>query len=110
MSEPRKAGPGPAAALPRIRMAHIAMGLRQPSGRLATLLVLIGLAWSMFQLWIASPLPELLNVGSFNQARIRSLHLAFAVLLAFLAYTPPAASRRVTASPGPIWCWRCWRP
>ena len=57
---------------------------------MATWLVLIGLTWSAFQLWIASPLPEMLGLFM-NQARIRSLHLGFAVLLAFLAY--PASGR-----------------
>ena len=72
----------------------MAMGLRRPGGSMATLLVLIGLTWSLFQLWIASPLPEMLHVLVFNQARVRSLHLAFALLLAFLAYP---ASRRAPA-------------
>ena len=62
------------------------MGLRQPTGQAARLLVATGLSWAAFQLWVASPLPELLGVLVFNQAKIRSLHLAFAVLLAFLAY------------------------
>ena len=57
---------------------------------MTTWLVLIGLTWSAFQLWIASPLPEMLGLFM-NQARIRSLHLGFAVLLAFLAY--PASGR-----------------
>ncbi len=82
---------------PRIDIAHLSMGLRLPKGPMATLLVVIGLAWSAFQLWVASPLPEMLGLGIFNQARIRSLHLAFAVLLAFLAYpaTPRAAADRI---------------
>ncbi|MCB1914170.1 MAG: TRAP transporter permease [Rhodocyclaceae bacterium] len=47
-------------------------------------LLAIALVWSLFQLWVASPLPETLGVLVLNEARIRSLHLAFAVLLAFL--------------------------
>lgn len=61
---------------------------------MASMLVLVGLAWSTFQLWVASPLPELLGVLVFNQATVRSLHLAFAVLLAFLAFP---ASRNAAA-------------
>ncbi len=89
MSEPREDGTPPTLNT-RIDTTHIAMGLRRPQGQMATWLVLIGLTWSAFQLWIASPLPEMLGLFM-NEARIRSLHLGFAVLLAFLAY--PASSR-----------------
>ncbi len=93
MNDTREDDPAPTPAhKPRIRTAHVAMGLRRPRGQMATWLVLIGLLWSAFQLWIASPLPEMLGLFM-NQARIRSLHLAFAVLLAFLAY--PASSAGV---------------
>ena len=70
----------------RLHTANMAMGLRHPRGRVANLLVGAGLSWSVFQLWVASPLPELLGVLVFNETRVRSLHLAFAVFLAFLAY------------------------
>ncbi|WP_210547363.1 TRAP transporter large permease subunit [Rhodoferax sp. PAMC 29310] len=89
MSESREDGTAPTLGA-RIETTQIAMGLRRPQGQMATWLVLIGLTWSAFQLWIASPLPEMLGLFM-NQARIRSLHLGFAVLLAFLAY--PASSR-----------------
>jgi TRAP transporter 4TM/12TM fusion protein len=46
----------------------------------------IPLTWSLFQLWIASPLPFLLRFGVLNDTQTRSIHLAFAVLLAFLAF------------------------
>ncbi|MCB2028587.1 MAG: C4-dicarboxylate ABC transporter, partial [Rhodoferax sp.] len=87
----------PAAAAPprpRIRLADIGIGPRRPPGRPAALLVLVALAWAVFQLWVASPLPERLGVLVFNQATIRSLHLAFAVAIAFLAY--PASKRVAT--------------
>ncbi|WP_418317086.1 TRAP transporter fused permease subunit [Piscinibacter sakaiensis] len=70
---------------PLLSTTHIVMGRRRPAGRIATLLALIGLAWSVFQLWVASPLPEMLGLFM-TEARLRSLHLAFAVLLAFLAH------------------------
>ena len=70
------------------------MGLRVPEGRMATVLALTGLAWSIFQLWVASPLPEWLGVGVLNAAHIRSLHLAFAVFLALLAYPAVRRERR----------------
>ena len=52
----------------------------------------IALAWSAFQLWISSPAPfyasELLgfSFGIFNNTEARSIHLGFAVFLAFLVF------------------------
>ncbi|WP_162914671.1 TRAP transporter permease [Desertibaculum subflavum] len=43
-------------------------------------------AWSLFQLWYASPLPFIFGVFILNDTEARSIHLAFALLLAFLAY------------------------
>ncbi|MEX2475740.1 TRAP transporter permease [Marinobacter sp.] len=61
-------------------------GGRAVSGKAATILFLVPLVWSLFQLWIASPLPYIFNVGIFNSTESRSIHLAFAVFLAFTAY------------------------
>ena len=44
------------------------------------------LAWALFQLWFASPLPFMVGFGVFNDTEARSIHLAFAIFLAFLAY------------------------
>nr|WP_114285349.1 TRAP transporter permease [Candidatus Halocynthiibacter alkanivorans] len=54
----------------------------------------IPLVWSLFQLWIASPLPFLLRFGVLNDTQTRSIHLAFAVLLAFLAFPGLKSSPR----------------
>ncbi|MFU8863475.1 MAG: TRAP transporter permease [Rhodobacterales bacterium] len=64
-------------------------GGRTPSGPIALFIMLVALSWSLFQLWIASPLPFMLGFGIFNDTEARSFHLAFAVFLAFAAY--PAA-------------------
>ncbi|WGW03730.1 TRAP transporter permease [Tropicibacter oceani] len=64
-------------------------GGRSPSGAVGTFLVVVALIWSLFQLWIASPLPFMIGWGVFNDTEARSIHLAFAMLLAFAAY--PAA-------------------
>lgn len=53
------------------------------SGRL---LSLVALCWSLFQLWIASPLPFALGWGVVSETEARSVHLAFALLLAFALY------------------------
>ncbi|MCE8017526.1 TRAP transporter permease [Halomonas sp. MCCC 1A17488] len=66
-------------------------GARKPLGAPGKLLVGIAAAWSLFQLWIASPLPFLLRFGVFNATEARSIHLAFATFLAFMAY--PALKR-----------------
>lgn len=52
------------------------------------------LAWALFQLWIASPLPFILKFGIWNDTQTRAIHLAFAVFLAFLAYPTFAGSPR----------------
>ena len=46
----------------------------------------VPLAWSLFQLWIASPLPFALGIGVINNTQSRAIHLAFAVFLAFVAF------------------------
>ena len=46
----------------------------------------IPLVWSIYQLWIASPLPFILGVGVWNDTQTRAIHLGFAVLLAFVAF------------------------
>ncbi len=61
-------------------------GGRTPPGAAGKLLLLVALAWSLFQLWIASPLPFELGFGVFNNTESRSIHLAFAIFLTFAAY------------------------
>ena len=66
-------------------------GARKPLGMPGKLLVGIAAAWSLFQLWIASPLPYMFGFGVFNATEARSIHLAFALFLAFMAF--PALKR-----------------
>ena len=66
-------------------------GGRKPGPGVERLLLVIAVAWSMFQLWIASPLPFSTGLFMFNDTESRALHLAFAVFLGFLAY--PARKR-----------------
>ncbi len=64
-------------------------GGRSPAGFVGKLMIGVALAWSLFQLWIASPLPFLPGVPSwlvFNSTDARSFHLAFAIFLTFAAY------------------------
>ncbi|MGA6098048.1 TRAP transporter permease [Stutzerimonas marianensis] len=67
------------------------VGARSPAGVMSAVIAGLALLWSLFQLWIASPLPFVLGFGVLNDTETRSIHLAFALLLAFLAY--PAFKR-----------------
>ncbi|WP_265502270.1 TRAP transporter permease [Paracoccus beibuensis] len=61
-------------------------GARTPPGAVGKLILAVALSWSLFQLWIASPLPFMLNFGIISATDARSVHLAFAMFLAFMAY------------------------
>jgi TRAP transporter 4TM/12TM fusion protein len=69
-------------------------GGRQPGPAVARLILGVCLAWSLFQLWIASPLPFAVGIGVFNDTQSRAIHLAFAIFLAYLAYPALARSPR----------------
>ena len=70
-------------------------GARAPADRFGrNALWYIPLAWSLYQLWIASPLPFMLGVGVWNDTQTRAIHLGFAVLLAFLAFPAFKSGRR----------------
>ncbi|MCE3026939.1 TRAP transporter permease [Salinicola sp. DM10] len=66
-------------------------GGRKLTGFPNRLLLGVAAAWSLFQLWIASPLPFVFGFGVFSATEARSIHLAFAIFLAFMAY--PAFKR-----------------
>jgi len=81
-------------------VAQVDTGARDPGGATARLMVWVAIAWSLFQLWIASPLPT--AVGSIdlgfvrfnlvlNDSITRPVHLSFAGFLAYLAF--PALKR-----------------
>ena len=82
--------PGEQNGAPEIDLAQLVAetdtGGRDPQGLARAVLLGVALVWSLFQLWIASPLPFALGFGVFNDTESRSLHLGFALLLAFLAY------------------------
>jgi len=80
-------------------------GARAPTSKLAAnVLMGTALLWSLFQLWIASPFQfqfvEFLKShgisfwGILNDTETRSVHLAFAVFLAFMAYPAFKSSPR----------------
>ncbi len=61
-------------------------GRRKPKGLPKVVCLLVPLLWSLFQLWIISPIPYALGMGVFNDTATRSIHLAFAVFLAYLGF------------------------
>ncbi len=97
MAEPQKAE-GPDSALEDI-VADADTGGRNPSdafGKAA--LWYIPLIWSIYQLYIASPLPfiaaEWLGLRVWNDTQTRAIHLGFAVLLAYIAFPALKSSPR----------------
>ncbi len=82
-------------------------GARAPEGATRLLIVNTAVAWSLFQLWISSPVPYWLSAAvpslqrfvMFNDTMARSIHLAFAVFLVYLCYPlwKGAPKRRVPA-------------
>ncbi|HEX6957162.1 MAG TPA: TRAP transporter permease [Ferrovibrio sp.] len=72
-------------------VAEADTGGRKPKGAAARIIFIVAVAWSLFQLWYASPLPYILNFGIITDNFARSIHLAFALFLA--ATTFPAFKR-----------------
>ncbi len=73
-------------------------GARGTVGAVGKFIMLVAVAWSLFQLWIASPLPFMFRFGVLNDTEARSFHLAFALFLAFAAF--PAARTKVQLTLG----------
>ncbi len=67
------------------RMPHDTFGRRA--------LWVLPLTWAVYQLWIASPLPFMVGFV-WNDTQTRSIHLGFAVLLAYLAFPGLKSSPR----------------
>jgi TRAP transporter 4TM/12TM fusion protein len=61
-------------------------GRRKPRGLAHAICLVVPLLWAFWQLWIVSPLPFAFGLGIFNDTAARSLHLAFALFLAFAGF------------------------
>ncbi len=83
-------------------VAEADTGGRKPIGFAARLVFGVAVAWSLFQLWFASPLPYMLGFGVFGDTEARAFHLCFAFFLAFTAYPAFASSPRTHI---PIYDW-----
>ncbi len=77
-------------------------GGRRPEGLIKQLIFGVCLTWALFQLWYASPFPFALNIGIVNDTQARSLHLAFAL---FLAFTTFPAFKRASRARIPFYDW-----
>ena len=69
-------------------------GARKPEGAVRALVVNIAVVWSLFQLWISSPVPFWVSAAvpalqryvMFNDTMARSIHLTFAIFLVYLCF------------------------
>ena len=76
-------------------IAETETGARNPTGAISkNILFYVPLAWTIFQLWYASPLPFIFNFGVFNSTEARAIHLAFAIFLSYTAYPTFKSSPR----------------
>lgn len=70
-------------------------GGRAPTSvKVAMFISVVALAWSIFQVWIASPLPFTTGFGVFSSREARPIHLAFAMFLAYLVFPAFRSSPR----------------
>lgn len=87
-------------------------GGRNPKGFPSRLIVMVAVAWSLFQIYFSSPLPFILQgwlnsqgidlTVALDDTKARSIHLAFALFLAFLSY-PAFSSSPQNRIPLPDW-------
>jgi TRAP-type uncharacterized transport system fused permease subunit len=75
-------------------VAEADTGGRKPLGFMARAITVVAVAWSLFQLWYASPLPFMVGFGIFSDTEARAFHLSFALVLAFTCYPAFASSPR----------------
>jgi TRAP transporter 4TM/12TM fusion protein len=78
----------------RQMVAESDTGGRRPTGLVAKIIMYTAMAWSLFQLWIASPLPFSLGIFVLNDTQSRSIHLAFAMFLGYMLFPPLKSSPR----------------
>src|SRR4051794_40111715 len=75
-------------------VAEADTGGRKPTGFSKRYIFAVSLAWALFQLWYASPLPYKFNFGVINDGQARIIHLSFAFLLAFATFPALKSSPR----------------
>ncbi|QRM30333.1 TRAP transporter permease [Microvirga sp. VF16] len=93
MSTTEKPALAPSAELEQL-VAEADTGGRKPTGFTAALITAVAIAWSLFQLWYASPLPFTLGFGILNDTEARAIHLGLGLFLAYMAYPAFKSSPR----------------
>ncbi|HEY2210330.1 MAG TPA: TRAP transporter permease [Bradyrhizobium sp.] len=86
--------PAPVRETLETMVAEADTGGRKPTGFSKAYIFTISLAWALFQLWYASPLPYKLHFGVINDGQARIIHLTFAFLLAFATFPALKSSPR----------------
>ncbi|MDD5475159.1 MAG: TRAP transporter permease [Syntrophales bacterium] len=76
------------------RITESETGRRRGRGLQGKIIFAVAISWSLFQLWYASSLPFILKFGVFNTTEARSIHLAFALFVAFTVYPASKGSHR----------------
>ncbi|QUX97686.1 C4-dicarboxylate ABC transporter [Marinomonas sp. CT5] len=81
------------------------MGGRKPKGFQLKIILVVAFVWALFQLWIASPFPYLLETDllRWNSNQARSIHLSFAIFLVFLSF-PFGSKSPIDRIPATDWC------
>lgn len=81
------------------------MGGRKPKGLQLKIILVVAFVWALFQLWIASPFPYLLETDllRWNSNQARSIHLSFAIFLVFLSF-PFGSKSPIDKIPATDWC------
>ncbi len=87
----------------RVLVADSDTGGRAASGATATLIFAVAVAWSLFQLWQASPLPFVIGWGVLNDTESRAIHLGLGLFLGFLAF--PAFKSGSARAAVPLYDW-----
>ena len=77
-------------------------GARAPGILTSKILFFVCLAWALFQIYIATPLPFMIHFMVLDEGVQRSIHLAFALFLLFCYY--PFSGRASTAKI-PVYDW-----
>ena len=75
-------------------VAEADTGGRHAAGLAGQVLLWVAVAWSLFQLWYASPLPFVFGFGVLNDTEARAIHLGFALFLTYTAYPALKSSPR----------------
>ena len=100
MAKPVAQGGKPSAELQEL-VADADTGGRAAGGIPGKIIFAVAVAWSLFQLWYASPLPFEFGWAILNDTEARSLHLGVGMFLAFLCF--PLTRRQKKRIPAYDW-------